>query len=311
MLETLARQLALITGEPIALHQPAMLLFAADHGVAAEGVSIAPSEVTQLMVQNFLGGGAAINCFTRQLGWKLTVVDAGIITPVSSDSPDYREQRIGAGTANLAEEPAMTDDQAEKSLQLGAAIAHESLSDGSNVIACGEMGIGNTTSATAIAALLLERAAAEITGRGTGIDDQQLEKKIAVINTACQRVTTAEPMDVLREVGGFEIGQMAGAMLATAEAGAVILVDGFIATAAALLATRIAPASRDYMVFAHRSHEQGHKLMLDAMDAQPLLDLQLRLGEGTGAALALPLLQSAAAFYNDMASLDAAQIELP
>jgi len=311
VLETLAKQLALITGEPIVLHQPTMLLFAADHGVAAEGVSIAPSEVTQLMVQNFLVGGAAINCFTRQLGWKLTVVDAGIIAPVSSGSPDYREQRVGAGTDNLAHGPAMTAEQAEQSLQLGAQIARETLNNGSNVIACGEMGIGNTTSATAIAALLLECAAEEITGRGTGIDDQQLQKKIAVINKACERVVLAEPMEVLREVGGFEIGQMAGAMLATAEAGAVVLVDGFIGTAAALLATRIDLASRDYMVFAHRSHEQGHKLMLDAMQAQPLLDLQLRLGEGTGAALALPLLQSAAAFYNDMASLDAAQIELP
>ena len=310
-LETLAKQLALIIGEPIELQQPSMLLFAADHGVADEGVSIAPSAVTRLMVENFLNGGAAINCFTRQLGWQLTVIDAGIIEPVSTDSPDYVEQRVGEGTANFALEPAMSIDQAEQSLQLGAAVARQVLSAGSNVIACGEMGIANSTSAAAIAVLLLDRTAAQMAGRGTGIDDQQLAKKVATIETACQRVSAVEPLVVLREVGGFEIGQMAGAMLATAEAGAVVLVDGFIATAAALLATRIEPASLDYMVFAHRSHEQGHRLMLDAMQAQPLLDLQLRLGEGTGAALALPLLQSAAAFYNDMASLDAAQITLP
>ena len=303
--------MALITGEPIALQRPIMLLFAADHGVAAEGVSIAPSAVTQLMVQNFLGGGAAINCFTRQLGWELTVIDAGILEPVSSDLPTYREQRIAAGTANFVHGPAMTIDQAEQSLQYGATVAREKLKAGSNLIACGEMGIGNSTCASAMASLLLNCPARTTAGRGTGIDDHQLQKKITIIDTACKRASVTTPLDVLCEVGGFEIGQMTGAILATAQAGAVVLVDGFIATAAALLATRIEPASRDYMVFAHRSHEQGHELMLDSMKAQPLLDLQLRLGEGTGAALALPLLQSAAAFYNDMASLNDAHIELP
>ena len=175
-LEPLAKQLALITRGPIELRRPTMLLFAADHGVAAEGVSIAPSEVTQLMVQNFLGGGAAINCFTRQLGWELTVIDAGIIEPVPNDSPGYREQRVRAGTANLAVEPAMSEEDAERSLQLGATIARESLNAGSNLIACGEMGIGNSTSAAAMAALLLKRAGAEVAGRGTGINDEQLQK---------------------------------------------------------------------------------------------------------------------------------------
>ena len=312
-METLAQQMALIMGEPLAVKRPTLLLFAGDHGVADEGVSIAPSEVTQLMVQNFLGGGAAINCFSAQLGWDLIVIDAGIKAPLTgaSDNTNYREQRIGAGTRNLAIEAAMTADQAMQCLQFGAEIARERLAAGANVIACGEMGIANSTAAAAIAARLLGCSAADAAGRGTGIDDAQLQKKIQVIENALARFDSTDPMDVLQEVGGFEIGQMTGAMLATAEAGALVLIDGFIATAAALLAQRIAPAARDYMVFAHRSHEQGHRLMLEALQAEPLLDLQLRLGEGTGAALALPLLQSAAAFYNNMASLDAAQIELP
>lgn len=312
-LEKLALQMAMILGEPIVIQQPCLLLFAGDHGVAEEGVSIAPSEVTQLMVRNFLAGGAAINCFSRQLGWKLLVIDAGIQTALTGalDNPDYREQRIGAGTRNLALEAAMTHEQAQQCLTLGAQIAREQLEAGSNVIACGEMGIANSTAAAAIAVKLLGCRAADVAGRGTGIDDAQFDKKVSIIDTACTRMPTDDPQLILQELGGFEIGQMVGAMLATAEAGAIVLVDGFIATAAALLAQRIAPASRDYMVFAHRSHEQGHRLMLEALQARPLLDLELRLGEGTGAALALPLLQSAAAFYNDMASLDAANIALP
>ena len=312
-LEGLAQQMALILGEPIAVQRPTLLLFAGDHGVAAEGVSIAPSEVTQLMVQNFLDGGAAINCFAQQLGWNLLVIDAGIKTPLTGalDNAVYREQRIGPGTANLAFEDAMSAEQVQLSLTLGAQIAREKLAAGANVIACGEMGIANSTAAAAIAVQLLGCSAAMATGRGTGIDDAQLAKKVSVIEAACARSNSTDPLQVLQAVGGFEIGQMTGAMLATAEAGAVVLVDGFIASSAALLAQRINPSARDYMVFAHRSHEQGHRLMLEALNAAPLLDLQLRLGEGTGAALALPLLQSAAAFYNNMASLDAAQIELP
>ncbi|MGB0865028.1 MAG: nicotinate-nucleotide--dimethylbenzimidazole phosphoribosyltransferase [Granulosicoccaceae bacterium] len=312
-LEPLAKQLVQIVGDPIELHAPSLLLFAGDHGVAEQGVSIAPSEVTQLMVQNFLAGGAAINCFSNQLGWELSVIDAGIKTPLAgaTEHPNFREQRVGPGTANLAQSAAMSKDQAVQSLQLGATVARETLAAGANVIACGEMGIANSTSAAAIATLLLGCSAREMAGRGTGIDDAQLEKKITAIESGCKRAGSQEPLTILSEVGGFEIGQMAGAMLATAEASAVIVVDGFIATSAALLAARIAPNCRDYMVFAHRSHEQGHRLMLEALEAEALLDLQLRLGEGTGAALALPLLQSAAAFYNNMASLDAAQIDLP
>ncbi len=312
-LEELALQLALVLGNDVEIKQPTLLLFAGDHGVADEGVSIAPSEVTQLMVQNFLAGGAAINCFSQQLGWDLTVIDAGIKAPLdhAASNENYREHRVGPGTRNIALEAAMTSEQAQQCLQLGAAVAREKLSAGANVIACGEMGIANSTSAAAMTAKLLNCSARDVAGRGTGIDDTQLERKIQAIESAINRSDRRDPLQVLEEVGGFEIGQMAGAMLATAEAGAIILVDGFIATAAALLAQRIAPEARDYMVFAHRSHEQGHRLMLDALDAKPLLDLQLRLGEGTGAALALPLLQSATAFYNNMASLDAAKIELP
>jgi len=312
-LEDLAQQLALVLSDPIEIMQPTMLLFAGDHGVADEGVSIAPSEVTQLMVQNFIGGGAAINCFSKQLGWDLKVIDAGIKTPLVgvTNNDQYREQRVGPGTRNIAHEAAMSLEQAQQCLELGATCAREHLAAGANVIACGEMGIANSTAAAAIAVQLLGCSAADATGRGTGITDDQLDNKIRIIEAACKRSSDRDPLHVLQQVGGFEIGQMTGAMLATAEAGAIVVVDGFIATAAALLAQRIAPSSRDFMVFAHCSHERGHRLMLDALNAKSLLDLQLRLGEGTGAALALPLLQSAAAFYNHMASLDAAQIELP
>jgi len=310
-LEGLAHQLALVLGSPIKLQEPTILLFAGDHGVADAGVSIAPAEVTQLMVQNFLAGGAAINCFCQQLGWELLVVDAGIRTAIEAeDNPNYRQQRVGAGTKNIATEAAMTAEQAQQSIDLGAKLALEVIDKGANVIACGEMGIANSTAAAAIAAQLLGISVEDATGRGTGIDDTQLQKKIDIINAACQRCPDNNPMTVLQHLGGFEIGQMSGAMLAAASNGVVVVVDGFIATAAALLAQAIAPNSRDFMVFAHQSHEQGHRLMLEHLKAKPLLDLQLRLGEGTGAALALPLLQSAAAFYNNMASLESTAIDI-
>lgn len=301
-LESLALQLALIQRQPrLAITSPTVLVFAGDHGVAARGVSIAPSAVTRQMVLNFLNGGAAINCFSRASGMTMRVVDAGILEPV--DHPEVIQQRLGTITGDISVEPAMSRDVAEQGLELGAALVHKLAQDGCNLLACGEMGIGNTTPAAAILSALTGLPVAACVGRGTGIDDVQFARKQAVVAAAVARVRQQkDPVALLAELGGFEIAQITGALLAGAEAGMTLLVDGFIVTAAALLATRIAPACRDYMVFAHGSAESGHGMMLEALRARPLLDLDLRLGEGTGAALALPLLQAACIFYNDMAS---------
>lgn len=310
LLEETAHQLASIQGtSEITVNQPTMLVFAGDHGVSEEKVSLTSSDVTYQMVLNFLAGGAAINCFCRANDMALKVIDAGIKTPINDDRLII--QRIGAGTRNLAKEAAMTEEEVLLALEYGRRLAKQLAAQGCNLLAFGEMGIGNTTPASCIMAALMNKSAAECVGRGTGISDAQLERKIAVTETAIARIgNSKDPLHVLQEVGGFEIAQITGAMLGAAEAGISMLVDGFITTAAALLAVNIAPASRDYMMFAHCSGEQGHKAMLEALDATPLLQLGLRLGEGTGAAVALPLLRSAAEFYNTMASFESAGVTL-
>ena len=310
-LESLAAQLAAITGvEKIRLHKPVMIVFAADHGIAEEGVSIAPPAVTQQMVKNFINGGAAVNCFCQVASMSLYVVDAGILNAIESGR--VINQRLGAGTGNIAKAPAMSRETAESGLTLGADVVRQRVAESSNVFAFGEMGIGNTSAASAVLAAILGRSAEETCGRGTGIDDDAFERKKSLIAAAFERhQATQSPDDtinILASLGGFEIVQMTGAMLAAAEEQCVIMVDGFIASVAALAAVRIAPEARDYMVFCHHSEEQAHSLILEALDAEPLLDLGLRLGEGTGAALAYPLLQSAQSFYNYMASFDDAGI---
>ena len=310
-LESLAAQLAAITGvEKIRLHKPVMIVFAADHGIAEEGVSIAPAAVTQQMVKNFIDGGAAVNCFCQVASMSLYVVDAGILNAIESGR--VINQRLGAGTGNIAKAPAMSRETAESGLTLGADVVRQRVAESSNVFALGEMGIGNTSAASAVLAAILGRSVEETCGRGTGIDDDAFERKKFLIAAALERhQVTQSPDDtinILASLGGFEIVQMTGAMLAAAEQQCVIMVDGFIASVAALAAVRIAPEARDYMVFCHHSEEQAHSLILEALDAEPLLDLGLRLGEGTGAALAYPLLQSAQSFYNYMASFDDAGI---
>ncbi len=310
-LEELACQLALIQRqERITIQQPTMLVFAADHGIARHGISIAPSDVTRQMVLNFLGGGAAINCFCREHQIELKVVDAGILTPI--DDPRLIHQRLGAGTADLSVEPAMSREQALLGLQLGSELAKAQIADGCNLLAFGEMGIGNTTPASALLAALTGVPVAACVGRGTGIDDAQLGRKISLVTQALARVgDESDPIQLLTELGGFEIAQITGAMLAAAEQQIAMLIDGFIVTSAALLAVKIAPAARDYMIFSHGSSEgSGHGIMLETLKARPLLDLGLRLGEGTGAALALPLLRSACAFYNEMASFASAGVSV-
>lgn len=302
-LEAVALQIALIQQrQRLSIDRPLMLVFAADHGIAEEGVSIAPSSVTQQMVLNFLAGGAAINCFCRANHLPLKVIDAGIKEEISPAPSALINQRIAAGTRNFAHEPAMTEAQLHQALLFGRLVAEHEINSGSNLLAFGEMGIGNSSSAAAILAAVSGAPVADCVGVGTGINSDQLAKKIGLVKKALERITDFSPLNILLEVGGFEIAQICGAMLATAQAKKTILVDGFIVSSAALLATKINPAARDYMIFAHESDETGHQLMLNLLNAKPLLNLGLRLGEGTGAALALPLIQSAVTFYNQMAA---------
>ena len=305
-LENLALQLGLIQrSETLELRQPQMLVFAADHGVAQEGVSAFPQAVTVQMVANMLAGGAAINVLARQHGFALQVVDSG----VASDMPDHPQlikRKIAHGTHNLAQGPAMTAHQLNAALQAGSDVL---ASLPGNVVAFGEMGIANTSSA----ALLLSRLAGvsieDATGRGTGLTDPQLAHKQGVLSKAAAlHANATTPLDALAALGGFEIAMMTGAMLQAASERRIILVDGFIAGSAALCACALAPAAKNYMVFCHRSAERGHQLLLAYLPARPLLDLDMRLGEGTGALLAWPLVQSAALLMNEMASFESAGV---
>ncbi|MCS6134918.1 nicotinate-nucleotide--dimethylbenzimidazole phosphoribosyltransferase [Shewanella baltica] len=289
---------------------PTMLVFAGDHGIAAEGVSIAPSEVTRQMVQNFAHGGAAINVFCRQVGFKLEVIDCGILTPVEGVE-GIIDQRLGAGTGAIHLEPAMALETVDKGFAMARDLIERHHQAGCNLVAFGEMGIGNTSAAAAIMAAIMQLDVIDCVGRGTGINSETLERKLMLIELALllHQSALTGPKSVLACLGGFEIVQMTGAMLAAAERKMLVVVDGFIATAAALVAVQIAPNVRDYLIFAHQSDEQGHLRMLEFLQAKPLLSLGLRLGEGTGAALALPLIQASVNFYNQMASFSDAGIE--
>ena len=312
-LEALAARIARIQGALApSLRRCRLTLFAADHGVAAEGVSAYPQAVTRQMVANFLAGGAAANVFARANGVDLSVVDAGVAgDPL--DAPGLLARRIAPGTRNFALEPAMTRGQYETSLRAGAELgAGAGAAAGYQGAAFGEMGIANTSAAALLAHKLTGAPLDALTGRGTGLDDDGLAHKHRVLARAAARTAgRLDPHEALTEYGGFEVAMMAGAMIGAARAGAVVVVDGFIATAAALAADRLAPSLRDYLVFAHRSAEPGHQVMLDALGARPLLDLGLRLGEGTGALLAWPILRSAAAMLSDMASFESAGVSGP
>jgi nicotinate-nucleotide--dimethylbenzimidazole phosphoribosyltransferase len=308
-LEALALQIGLIqrTTHP-RIERPMMIVFAADHGIAAEGVSPYPQAVTAQMVLNFLAGGAAINAFSGVAGVTLEVVNAGVATPLPA-AAQLVDIPVARGTRNFAHEPAMTRDEALTALQAGAARVRHHAALGTNVIGFGEMGIANTSAAACLMSRLCAVPIDACVGRGTGLDDAGLVKKRDVLAAALERHTNVtEPLDVLATFGGFEIAMMAGAYVAAAEARMTILVDGFIATAALLVALALAPAVRDYCVFAHASNETGHRRMLEHLGADPLLALDLRLGEGTGAALAVPLLRAAVAFVNQMASFEAAGV---
>ena len=311
-LEMLARQMGLIqrTTHP-AVQRPALIVFAGDHGIAAEGVSPYPQAVTAQMVANFLAGGAAVNALSRVAGIELEVVNAGIATPLPR-TDGLVDIPVGAGTRNFAHEPAMTHEQALSAMQAGAARVRHHAALGSNVIGFGEMGIANTSAAACLMSRLCGVPIDECVGRGTGLDDAGLAKKRNVLAAAlAHHAASHDPhdvLDVLATFGGFEIAMMAGAYLAAAQARMTILVDGFIASSALLVANAIAPNVREYCVFAHASNEAGHRRMLDHFGATPLLALDMRLGEGTGAALAVPLLRAACAFINDMASFESAGV---
>lgn len=310
-LEELAAQMALVQQSPsLSITRPTLLLFAGDHGIAEEGVSLVGPEVSTLMVRAFLNGQAAVNCFARSVDMRMEVIDSGLLAPVHPRPEGLIERRAGAGTANLAHEAAMSAQQVDDCLGWGSERAQHHVRQGANLLAVGEMGIGNTSAASALMAALLQLPPKDCVGHGSGISEERLALKQALLEKAMLRAGSEDPLDLLAEFGGFEIVQMTGAILGAAEAGVLVVIDGFIATVAAIFAERLHPEARYYMVFAHQSAEQGHALLLQHMEARPLLTLDMRLGEGSGAVLALPLLRAAAAFYNDMASFSDLGIEL-
>ncbi|SAL19680.1 nicotinate-nucleotide--dimethylbenzimidazole phosphoribosyltransferase [Caballeronia arvi] len=308
-LESIALQMGLIqrTTKP-RIERPAMIVFAGDHGIAKEGVSSYPQEVTAQMVANFLTGGAAINALSRSVGMTLEVVDAGVATPIPIDH-GYERLSLGLGTRNFAHEPAMSRETTLEGIARGAARVRHHASLGTNVIGFGEMGIANTSAAACLMSRLCHVPVDECVGRGTGLDDKGLAHKRDVLSKALAlHRDEGDAIDTLATFGGFEIAMMTGAYLAAACEGTTILVDGFIATSALVVASKIAPHVLDYCVFAHASDEAGHRRMLAHFDAAPLLQLDLRLGEGTGAALALPILRAAVAFVDEMASFESAGV---
>ena len=303
-LEDLSIMLAGMFGDPIPrINRKSVILAAGDHGVVAEGVSAYPQEVTPQMVYNFLRGGAGINVLARQAGAEIVILDAGVAADLEPH-PLLRSVKVAYGTANMAVGPAMTREQAIRCLEIGIDAAKEQIGEGADLIACGDMGIGNTTASSAITSVATGADPSITTGRGTGLDDPGLAHKVEVIRKAIE-VNNPDPrdgMDVLTKVGGLEIGVLAGAMLGTAASHRPVVVDGFISGAAALIAWLISPTARDYFIAAHQSVEPGHRVGLDAMGLTPLLDMGMRLGEGTGAALAMHLIEASARCLAEMAT---------
>ena len=308
-LERLALQIGLVqnTLSP-ALHSPHLLVFAGDHGITAEGVSAYPQDVTWQMVLNFLNGGAAINVFALQHDIRLRVIDAGVNHDLPAH-PNLTQAKIAYGTKNFLTQASMTQDACHRGLQLGAAHIDRIRTGGCNIVGFGEMGVGNTSAAAAIMSRVCELPLEMCVGRGAGLGDSQLRHKIEVLGRALRHHRAVRrPLEVLRTFGGFEMVQMCGAMLHAARHRLLVLVDGFIATAAFLIAAELQPAMHDYAIFCHVSDEHGHRRLLKHLGATPLLDLRLRLGEGTGCALAYPLIDASVRFLNDMASFEQAGV---
>jgi nicotinate-nucleotide--dimethylbenzimidazole phosphoribosyltransferase len=311
-LESIAAKLCAIQETVTPLAAPRrIVVFAADHGVSEEGVSAYPPAVTAQMVGNFLRGGAAINVLARAASADVCVVDVGVAGDVetSGRAAAFVSRRVRPGTRNMTREAAMSEDEVISALAVGLDIADAAASDGVSMIACGDMGIGNTTAASAMTTALLGAEPADVTGRGTGIDDEVLARKVDVVKRALlTNQPGRDPLGILRTVGGLEIAAIAGAYVGAAAHRIAIVGDGFIATAAALIAASICPPFLDYWFAGHRSAEPGHGLQLRFLNQQPLLELDMRLGEGTGAALAMHIIGAASAAMNEMATFDSAGV---
>ncbi len=309
-LEALSVQLAGITGDSIPhIRHKVIVTMAGDHGVVAEGVSAYPQEVTPQMVLNFLRGGAAINVLARHVGARVVVVDMGVAADLPP-SPDLVVRKVAHGASNIARGPAMTPEQAVRAIEAGIATVEGEIDKGLDIVGTGDMGIGNTTPSAAIAVALTGHTAAEIVGRGTGVDDEGLGRKVAAVERAIaiNHPNCHDALDVLAKVGGFEIGGLAGVIIGAAAHRRPVVVDGFISGAAAMIATGLAPQVQPYLIAAHRSQERGHRLMLKWMRLRPLLDLDLRLGEGTGAALSIFLAEAACKVLAEMATFQEAGV---
>jgi nicotinate-nucleotide--dimethylbenzimidazole phosphoribosyltransferase len=308
-LEELAERLAALRGAAPHVEQPVVFTFAADHGVVAEGVSAYPQIVTAQMVENFLRGGAAINVLARQADARVIVADFGVANPISASSALVRCS-VASGTANLARGPAMSPAQAETAIQSGVRLAEAAMVEGADLLATGEMGIGNTTAAAAITAAVTGAEPEAVTGRGTGVDDEGWRRKVDVVRRALMvnRPDPRDGLDVIAKVGGFEIAGLVGVILGGAARRTPVALDGFIAGAAALVAVTLAPAARHVLFAAHRSAEAGHGIALARLGLTPYLDLDMRLGEGTGAALFIHLARAACRIYTEMATFKSAGV---
>ena len=310
VLEEIALRYCLIRGTTTpAVPKKKIFTFAGDHGVVDEGVSAFPKEVTPQMVRNMLAGGAAVCVLAKHAGADVAVVDMGVADPLD-DAPGLLRHKIADGTRNMAHGPAMTEDETRRAVEVGITLAQQAIDDGVELLATGEMGIGNTTPSSALFAALLPCEVDEITGRGTGVDDTGRKHKVAVIRRALE-VNTAhlsDPFTALAAVGGLEIAGITGLILGGAARGVPVVVDGFISSAAALVACAMCEPVRDYLFFSHKSQEQGHAVFLDKFSARPILDLDMRLGEGTGAAVAMTVIDAAIKIYNDMATFSSAGV---
>lgn len=312
-------RLAGITADPRPeIKDLAVITMAGDHGVANQGVSLFPQGVTREMVANFAQGGAAINVLARHIGARLTVVDMGVAGSLQHLSVNDRflrlvHRRIADGTADMSLGPAMSREEAVRSLEAGIQVFEEERSRGLHAVGTGDMGIGNTTPSSAIGAVLLNREPEEVVNQGTGIDEHALRNKVKIVARSLDvnRPDPADPLDVLAKVGGFEIGGIAGVILAACAARTPVVVDGFISTAAALLASRFHPEVKNYLFAGHQSAVLGHKLMLDELELQPIVDLGMRLGEGTGAAIGLSILAAASHISREMLTFDEAEVSDP
>jgi len=303
-LEDLSVQLAGIQGRPIPqIKNKTIFTLAGDHGVVAEKIGNWPQEVTAQMVSNFVHGGAGINVIARQVGARVVTVDMGVATDLES-SPNLLVKKVDYGTRNMALGPAMTEKQAQTAVETGIELVNAEATKGLDIVGTGDMGIGNTTPSSAICAVIAGKTVDEVTGRGTGLTDEQLAHKIRVIKRALvtNHPDPSKPLEVLAKVGGFEIGGLAGVILGAAANRIPVVIDGFISGAAALIAVGLAPQVKDYLIAAHLSVESGHQIMLEHLGLEPLLDLHMRLGEGTGAALGIFLSETAARILAEMAT---------